>query len=90
MRYIKTWYDLKTNCKYVACGGWETGSSLEVTEKSDSSHNHQPENMDTVKFLHLLCIEKVKYNEISEKCKKWKHNGMMDQKAKSNANDHVK
>jgi hypothetical protein len=25
----------KTNCKYVACGGWETGSGLEETRKSE-------------------------------------------------------
>jgi hypothetical protein len=52
----------KTNCKYFACGGWETGSSLEVTGQQDRpSTAHTTINRQVnikVKFLSLVACPK--------------------------------
>ncbi len=56
---LKTINGMKTNCKYVACGGWETGSGLEGTRESDSSYYHQPSSTDKVKSFCLVCLENV-------------------------------
>ncbi len=37
----------KTNCKYVVCGGWETGSGPDETRKSDVGQLILP---STIKF----------------------------------------
>ena len=55
---------LKTNCKYVACGGWETGSSPEVSWKPDRSLTaHTTINRQVhIKlsfFCHVFCPEIV-------------------------------
>ena len=63
--FAMTQNGLKTNCKYVACGGWETGSGLEETRKSDSSHYHQPSSTDKVKFFVFVCLENVYVHGIS-------------------------
>ncbi len=63
--FAMTQNGLKTNCKYVACGGWETGSGLEETRKSDSSYYHQPSRTDKVKSFCLVLSRKCVGNGIS-------------------------
>ena len=83
----KTSNGLKTNCKYVACGGWETGSSLEVSWKPDRSLTaHTTINRQVnikLSFMSCCLSQNCVVNGISSKGnKKWKRNGMIEQKAK--------
>jgi hypothetical protein len=68
-------------------GDWEqSGSVMEAGQVTHSSHYHQPSSTYKVKFFFLSCFlsQNCVGNGISLKGnkKKWKRNGMMDQKAK--------
>jgi hypothetical protein len=61
----------KTNCKFVVCGGWETGSGPDETRKSDVGQLilPSPSSKYKVKFFVYCYVWKMSMN-MEPQCKK--------------------